>query len=54
MDAKKLITVGVALLLLFFVITQPHTAAGIVTNILDVLKSGAESVITFIGALFNG
>lgn len=54
MDVKKIGIVAVALLLLFFVITQPQTAAGIVHDILGVLQGAAEAVITFIGSLFSG
>lgn len=54
MDAKKAIGVGVALLLLFFVLTQPTTSAGLVHDILGMLRDAAESLITFVAAIFRG
>jgi hypothetical protein len=53
-DAKKVIVVGVAVLLLFFVITQPNTSAGLVHDLLGMLRSAAESLITFVSAVFRG
>lgn len=54
MDAKKLAVLAVAVLLLFFVITQPSTSADLVHNILGMLKDAAESLITFVSQVFNG
>lgn len=54
MDAKKLAILAVAVLLLFFVITQPGTSAQMVHSILAMLQDAAESLITFMSNLFNG
>ncbi|GAB3389875.1 MULTISPECIES: hypothetical protein [Amycolatopsis] len=52
-NAKKLAgLVGIALVL-FFVIAQPGHAAGLVSNIIDFLRSSAESVITFVSNVFH-
>lgn len=53
-DAKKAIGLGVAVLLLFFVITQPASSAGLVHSILGMLRDAAESLISFVSALFRG
>ncbi|HEX3789959.1 MAG TPA: hypothetical protein VHW44_18975 [Pseudonocardiaceae bacterium] len=50
---RKLIIVLVVALVLFFLITQPTQSANIVDNVLNWLKSGAESIITFIKTLFS-
>lgn len=52
-DAKKLAVLAVTVLLLFFVITQPGTSAALVHNILGMLKSAAESLITFVSNVFQ-
>lgn len=54
MDAKKLAILAVAVLLLFFVITQPSTSADMVHNVLGMLQDAAESLISFMSNLFNG
>lgn len=54
MDAKKAIGLGVAVLLLFFVISQPAASAGLVHDILGMLRDAAESLISFVSALFRG
>ncbi|GAA3540849.1 hypothetical protein GCM10022222_25590 [Amycolatopsis ultiminotia] len=52
-NAKKLAgLVGIALVL-FFVIAQPGQAAGLVGNVVDFLRSSAESVITFVSNVFS-
>ncbi|MFF0147161.1 hypothetical protein D5S19_26055 [Amycolatopsis panacis] len=52
-NVKKLAgLVGIALVL-FFVIAQPSHAAGLVGNIVDFLRSSAESVITFVSNVFH-
>lgn len=52
MNAKKLITVVAVVFVLFFLITQPGESATVVHNVLNWLKSGAESIITFVKNLF--
>ncbi|MBA0127982.1 hypothetical protein H0B56_20755 [Haloechinothrix sp. YIM 98757] len=49
---KPLIIVG-GLLVLFFVMSQPGGAAGMVHSILGMLQSAAESLITFVSTVFN-
>ncbi|WP_043840873.1 hypothetical protein [Amycolatopsis taiwanensis] len=52
-NAKKLAgLLGIALVL-FFVIAQPGSAANLVTNVLDFLRSSAEAVITFVSNVFS-
>jgi hypothetical protein len=51
-NAKKLITVVVVVFLLFFLITQPNESAAVVHNVLNWLKDGAQSIITFVKNLF--
>jgi hypothetical protein len=52
MNAKKIVTVLVVLLVLFFLITQPTQSAAFVTNILNWLREAAEALITFVKSLF--
>lgn len=54
MDAKKLAVLAVAVLLLFFVISQPDASANMIHNILGMLQDAAESLISFMSNLFNG
>lgn len=53
MDVKKLAIVAGTLLVLFFVITQPASSAGLVHNILGMLRDAAESLITFVSNVFS-
>ncbi len=52
MNAKKLITLVAVVFVLFFLITQPNESADVVRNVLNWLKNGAESIITFVKNLF--
>ncbi|HEX3650337.1 MAG TPA: hypothetical protein VHV49_18075 [Pseudonocardiaceae bacterium] len=52
MNLKKILTWAGIALVLFFLITAPTQASGLVTNILNLLKSGAESIVTFVQSLF--
>jgi len=52
-NAKKLLTFAGIALVLFFVITQPGQAAGLVGNIIGFLRDSAESVITFVSNVFS-
>ncbi len=54
MDVKKIAVLAVAAVLVFFVISQPGTAAAMVHNILGMLASAAESLITFVSNVVNG
>lgn len=47
-DVRKLVGLIVIALLLFFVFTQPDSAANSVHNILGMLRDGAESVVRFV------
>lgn len=53
MDFKKVLILTGAALVVFFVITQPAQAGGIVNSIIQTLREGAEAVITFIRTLFR-
>lgn len=53
MNAKKIITVLVVALVLFFLISQPTQSADTVTGILDWLREAAEALITFVKSLFS-
>jgi hypothetical protein len=46
-NVKKIVGLLAIALLLFFVFTQPDSAAGSVTSIGTTLRDGAESVIRF-------
>jgi preprotein translocase subunit YajC len=50
--AKKLVVALVVIFVLFFVISQPQQSADLVKNILGMLQSGAESLVTFLRSLF--
>lgn len=52
MNLRKVIIILVVAFVLFFLITQPTQSAGVVTNVLNWLKSGAEAIITFVRSLF--
>jgi hypothetical protein len=52
-NLKKLLTWVAVILVLFFLITAPTQASGLVTNILDWLKEAATAVITFVQSLFS-
>ncbi|MGH3951305.1 MAG: hypothetical protein ACRDSE_19670 [Pseudonocardiaceae bacterium] len=54
MDVKKIAVLAVAAVLVFFVISQPGTAAGMVHTILGMLASAAESLITFVSNVVSG
>jgi hypothetical protein len=53
-DVKKVLTIAGGALVVFFVIAQPHGAAGLVTDTLTFLRGSAESVITFVSSVFRG
>lgn len=52
MNAKKAILLVTAALVLFFLISQPTQAAGLVSQILTMLKDGALALVTFVKNLF--
>jgi hypothetical protein len=47
-NVKKIVGLLALALLLFWVFTQPDSAAGSVQNVGTTLRDGAESVITFV------
>jgi cell shape-determining protein MreC len=52
-NVKKIVTLVVVALVLFFLIAQPHQAANGVSNILGWLKSAADALITFVQSVFS-
>jgi len=52
-DVKKLVTILVAAVVLFYVITQPNQAGQAVQSILGWLRDGAEAIITFMKSVFS-
>ena len=52
MDVKKVATLVIAAIVLFYVITQPNQAGGAVQDILGWLRDGAEAIITFMKSVF--
>lgn len=53
MNTKKVVTLALVALVLFFLIREPNQAATGVHNVLGWLRDGAESIITFIKSLFS-
>jgi hypothetical protein len=51
-DVKKIATLVVAAIVLFYVITQPTQAGAAVQDILSWLRDGAEAIITFMKSIF--
>jgi hypothetical protein len=51
-NGKKIITLAVVALLLFYLITQPQQSASAVHNVLGWLRGGADAIITFVKSLF--
>lgn len=51
MNVKKIVGFLAIALVLFFVFTQPDSAAGSMQNIGTTLRDGAESVIRFVTQL---
>lgn len=50
-NLKKLLVWGGVALVLFFLISSPTQASGLVTHILDLLKNGATAIVTFVRSL---
>ncbi|MCK2238486.1 MULTISPECIES: hypothetical protein [unclassified Crossiella] len=53
MNVKKLIVVLAVILVIYLIVNDPTGAAGGVHGILGMLRSAAESVITFVQRLFT-
>lgn len=52
MNVKKIVGLLAIAFLLFFVITQPAGAAGVVQSILGTLRDAAEAIASFFRTLF--
>ena len=52
-NLKKILTWAAVALVLFFLITSPTQASGLVTHILDLLKNAAEGIVSFVRTLFT-
>jgi hypothetical protein len=50
---KKLLTWVAVALVLFFLISAPQQASGLVDNILTMLKNAATAVVTFVQSLVS-
>jgi preprotein translocase subunit YajC len=50
--AKKVLSVVVIVLLAYFIISRPNESANIVLDLLNMLREGAEALITFLQSLF--
>ncbi|HWE91266.1 MAG TPA: hypothetical protein VG317_17530, partial [Pseudonocardiaceae bacterium] len=51
-NLKKLLTWAAVALVLFFLISAPTQASGLVTHILDLLKNAATAIVDFVKTLF--
>jgi hypothetical protein len=47
-NLRRLLTWAAVALVLFFLISQPQQASGMVTHILTLLRNAAEAVVTFV------
>jgi hypothetical protein len=47
-NLRKILTYAGVALVLFFLISSPTAASGLVTHILDLLKGGATAIVTFV------
>jgi hypothetical protein len=52
MDVKKILSIVVAAIVLFYVITEPTAAGQAVQDILGWLRQGAEAIIIFMRSIF--
>lgn len=52
-NVKKLLTWAAVALVLFFLISAPTQASGLVTHILDLLKNAATAIVAFVKTLFG-
>jgi hypothetical protein len=51
-NVKKILTVSVVVVLLYFVVSQPGPAAQVVQNGVALLQGWADAVVTFLQSLF--
>ncbi|WP_170161350.1 hypothetical protein [Amycolatopsis palatopharyngis] len=50
---KKVLTIAVVALLLFFLISQPTQSAALVQSLLGGLRDAADSLLTFVQNVFT-
>lgn len=50
---KKILVIGVVVLILFFLISRPTESADAVHTALGWLRQGAEAILTFVRSLFS-
>jgi hypothetical protein len=53
MNWKKIAITFAVALVLFFLVTKPAQAAGLVHTVVDFLRSAAESIIVFVSNVFG-
>ena len=53
MNLKKILTWAAVALVLFFLISAPTQASGLVTHVLDLLKDAATAIVSFVRTLFT-
>ncbi|MQA10812.1 MAG: hypothetical protein GEU98_20105 [Pseudonocardiaceae bacterium] len=51
---KKVLVISGIAVLVYFLVVQPQSLAGIVNILLDTLRDAAESLITFVQMVFSG
>lgn len=51
MNLKKILIWAAVALVLFFLISSPTQASGLVTHILGMLQTGATAIVTFVRSL---
>ncbi len=51
MPVKKVITWAVVVFLVYYLVTKPTGAAGVMHNIFNMLKSAGSSLATFLNSL---
>lgn len=52
MNVRRVIGVLVGILVLFFIISQPRTSAGLVLDVLGLLRDAGSAIVTFLTSLF--
>lgn len=50
---KKVLTIAVVALLLFFLISRPTQSAELVQSLLGGLRDAADSILTFVQSIFT-
>lgn len=51
MNVRRVIGVIVGILVLFFIISQPRTAAGLVLEVVGLLEAAGSAILTFLTSL---